>query len=203
MKRVFIGAVATAVALFLCSASWAMDVPTFYALAQQQKGINAFAATCQSALETGHWTSPLWLNTYNGAGLKAPPSWRKTKPYVEFVSPESKGGVYFKKSSYFRKYESPKAFLEDYALKIKNDYPHCTSDNMWGYFAGLYCGRWGKWATDHKYFEKLTKKAVQFEPLLLQQGQLERALTYAIKKNYLEDWQIEIIKAVMTDESSH
>lgn len=197
MRAGFLGAVAVAVALFLCSSAWAMDAPTFYALAQKQQGINAFAVTCQSAIETGHWTSPLWRNTFNGAGLKAPPSWRASKPYVEFVSPESKDGVYFKKSSYFRKYESPQSFLADYAVKIKQDYPHCTPDNTWGYFSGLYRGRLGKWATDHKYFEKLVKKAVQLEPVLLSQGHLKRSLDYAISKNYLEGWQIKIIKAVM------
>ena len=174
-----------------------MDAPAFYSLAKKQAGINAFAVTCQSAVETGHWTSPLWRNTYNGAGLKAPPSWRASKPYVEFVSPESKDGVYYKKSSFFRKYESPQAFLKDYAIKIKTDYPHCTPDNVWGYFAGLYRGRLGKWATDHKYFEKLARKAVALEPVLLTQGHLKRALDYAIDKNYLEQWQIKIIEAVM------
>lgn len=197
MKRLYLGAVAIAVALFLCSNAYAMTAPEFYELAQQQRGINAFAVTCQSAVETGHWTSPLWRNTFNGAGLKAPPSWRASKPYVEFVSPEAKDGVYYKKSSYFRKYESPQAFLADYALKIKQDYPHCTPDNTWGYFAGLYRGRLGKWATDHKYFEKLAKKAVALEPVLLSQGHLKRSLDYAISKNYLEDWQIKIIEAVI------
>lgn len=197
MKRLYLGAVALAVALFLCSSAWAMDAPAFYSLAKKQAGINAFAVTCQSAVETGHWTSPLWLNTYNGAGLKAPPSWRASKPYLEFVSPEAKDGVYYKKSSYFRKYESPQAFLKDYAVKIKQDYPHCTPDNLWGYFAGLYRGRLGKWATDHKYFEKLARKAVQLEPVLLTQGHLKKSLSYAIKQGYLEDWQIKIIEAVM------
>lgn len=202
MKKIFFRVTALAVALFLCSSAWAMSAKEFYSLAQGQAGINPFAVTVQSAVETGHWVSPLWRNTFNGAGIKADAKWRKTKPYVEFVSPESKNGFYFKKSSYFRKYESPKDFLKDYAKKIKNDYPHCTPDNVWGYFAGLYRGRLGKWATDHKYFEKLAKKAVALK-WLLQQGQLERALTYAIGKNYLEDWQIKIIKAVMADESSY
>ena len=151
----------------------------------------------QSAIETGHWTSPLWLNTYNGAGIKADAKWRKTKPYAEFISPESKNGYYFKKSSFFRKYESPQAFLKDYAIKIKKDYPKCTPDNTWGYFAGLYRGRLGKWATDHKYFEKLARKAVALVPILLSNGHLKRSFSYAIDKHYLEDWQIQIIEAVM------
>lgn len=174
-----------------------MDALTFYSLAKKQAGINAFGATAQSAHETGNWTSPLWNNTYNGAGLKAPPSWRASKPYVEFVSPESKDGKYYKKSSYFRKYSSPSEFLADYALKIKIDYPRCTADNVCGYFAGLYKGRLGKWATDHKYFEKLARKAVAFETLLLTPGHLKRSLRYAIDKHYLEPWQIEIIEEVM------
>lgn len=194
--RTFLGAALCGAFLF-AQPTYAMEPREFYNLARNYPGINAFAVTVQSAVETGHWTSPLWLNTYNGAGLKAPPSWRASKPYVEFVSPESKDGVYYKKSSYFRKYESPQAFLKDYAVKIKQDYPHCTPDNVWGYFAGLYRGRLGKWATDHRYFEKLAKKAVQLEPVLLTQGHLKRSLFYAIDKNYLEDWQIKIIEAVM------
>ena len=171
-----------------------MEALTFYKLAKGFKNINAFAATVQSAHETGDWTSPLWRNTFNGAGLKAPLSWRASKPYVEFVSPESKDGVYYKKSSFFRKYESPQAFLKDYAVKIKQDYPYCTPDNTWGYFAGLYRGRLGKWATDHKYFERLARKAFSLENELLSQGHLKRALSYAVEKNYLEPWQIEIAR---------
>ena len=174
-----------------------MDALTFCNLAKGFKYINAFAATVQSAHETGNWTSYLWLNAYNGAGIKADARWRKDKDYIEVRSPESKDGTYYYKYSYFRKYSSPAAFLADYNLKIKADYPHCTPDNLWGYFAGLYKGRWGAWATDHRYFEKLAKKAVQLEPVLLSQGHLKKSLSYAIKQGYLEDWQIKIIEAVM------
>ena len=197
MRTKNVWVVAVAITLSYCTFAHAMTVHQFYALAQNQKSINAFGATVQSALETGHWTSPLWRNTYNGAGIKADAQWRKTKSYVEFESPESKDGKYYKKSSYFRKYESPQAFLKDYTLKIKQDYPHCTPDNVWGYFAGLYKGRLGKWATDHRYFEKLARKAVQFEPTLLTQGHLKRSLSYAIEQGYLEDWQIKIIEEVI------
>lgn len=197
MRTKYVWVVAIAITLFYCTFAHAMTVYEFYALAQNQKGINAFGATVQSALETGHWTSPMWKNTYNGAGIKADKQWRKTKPYVEFLSPESKDGYYFKKSSFFRKYSSPSEFLDDYTLKIKRDYPHCTPDNVWGYFAGLYKGRLGKWATDHKYFEKLAKKAVAFETLLLTQGHLKRSFEYAKDKKYLEQWQIKIIEEVI------
>ena len=197
MRTKYVWVVAVAITLFYCTFAHAMSAREFYALAQKQKGINAFGATVQSALETGHWTSPMWKNTYNGAGIKADKQWRKTKPYVEFLSPESKDGYYFKKSSFFRKYSSPSEFLNDYTLKIKRDYPHCTPDNVWGYFAGLYKGRLGKWATDHKYFEKLARKAVAFETLLLTPGHLKRSFEYAKDKKYLEQWQIKIIEAVI------
>ena len=174
-----------------------MDALTFYNLAKGFKHINAFAATVQSAHETGNWTSRLWQEAYNGAGIKADARWRKDKDYIEVRSPESKDGTYYYKYSYFRKYSSPAAFLADYNLKIKADYPHCTVDNMWGYFAGLYKGRLGKWATDHRYFKKLAKKAVQLEPVLLRQGHLKGALNFAIEKGYLEGWQIDIARAVI------
>lgn len=197
MRTKYVWVVAVAITLFYCTFAHAMSAREYYALAQNQKGINAFGATVQSALETGHWTSPMWRNTFNGAGIKADKQWRKTKPYVEFLSPESKDGYYFKKSSFFRKYSSPSEFLNDYTLKIKQDYPRCTPDNVWGYFAGLYKGRLGKWATDHKYFEKLARKAVAFETLLLTPGHLKRSFEYAKDKNYLEPWQIKIIEEVI------
>ena len=43
-----------------------MDVLTFNKLARGYKHINAFAATVQSAHETGNWESYLWLNAFNG-----------------------------------------------------------------------------------------------------------------------------------------
>ena len=115
----------------------------------------------QVAHETGNWTSYLWLERlYNGAGDKADAKWRKSKDYLEVRSPESKDGTYYYKYSYFRKYSSPAAFLADYNLKIKADYPHCTVDNLWGYFAGLYQGQMGQWATDHKgTLRSLARKA--------------------------------------------
>jgi hypothetical protein len=197
MRTKYVWVVAVAITLFYCTFAHAMSAREYYALAQNQKGINAFGATVQSALETGHWTSPMWRNTYNGAGIKADTQWRKTKSYVEFESPESKNGIYFKKVSYFKKYETPSVFLVDYAQKIKRDYPQCTADNFFGYFAGLYNGRLGKWATDHRYFEKLVRKAVAFETLLLTPGHLKRSFEYAKDKNYLEPWQIKIIEEVI------
>ena len=54
----------------------------------------------------------------------------------------------------------------DYENKIREDYPRCARnhDNIWGYFAGLYCGNRGKWATDHNYYKILTVKAIKLGP---------------------------------------
>lgn len=197
--RIFLGAAICGAFLFAQPAH-AMDAKEFYELARNYPGINAFAATVQSAVETGHWKSYLWVNAYNGAGIKAPASWRSSgRPYIRVSSPERVGGKDTMRESYFRFYSSPEEFLEDYRLKIVQDYPRsaASADNMWGYFAGLYHGRLGSWATDHKYFEKLAKKAMQLEAVLLPPGHLKKAFEYAKKYKLLEQWQVKIIEAVI------
>ena len=100
--------------------------------------------------------------------------------YLEVRSPESKDGTYYYKYSYFRKYSSPAAFLADYNLKIKADYPHCTVDNLWGYFAGLYQGADG--ANGRLTTGTLRSWHVRRLPWkmnLLSEGHLKRALSYA------------------------
>lgn len=169
----------------------------FFAAARGHPCINAYAATCQSAVETGYWQSELWRRACNGAGIKAPPEWRnRGKPYIRIASPEYTNGRYITRESYFRKYDSRDAFLADYAQKIKKDYPYTYkhNNNFWLYFAGLYRGRLGSWATDHRYFEKLTRMAVRLAPDIFGpawQGKLLTAYEYA--RNELEPWQSEII----------
>ena len=198
--------VALAAALFIFSGTaYAITAPEFYELARGRPRINAFAATVQSAIETGHWKSYLWINAYNGAGIKAQASWRSAgKPYIRVSSPESVGGKYTMRESYFRFYSSPEEFLEDYRLKIIQDYPHsaANADNMWGYFAGLYGGRIGSWATDHKYFQKLTYKAIQLAPELLGadwQKRLNSAYTFALTRKSLCEWQKYIIQNALKE----
>ena len=198
--------VVLAAALFIFSGTaYAMTAPEFYALARGRPGINAFAVTVQSSIETGHWKSYLWINAYNGAGIKAQASWRSAgKPYIRVNSPESTGGKYIMRESYFRFYPSPDEFLEDYRLKIILDYPRSASsaDNMWGYFAGLYNGRFGSWATDHKYFQKLTYKAIQLAPELLGAGwqkRLNSAYVFALHRKSLSEWQKSIIQNALKE----
>lgn len=198
--------VVLAAALFIFSGTaYAMTASKFYMLARNCWGINAFAATVQSAIETGHWKSYLWVNAYNGAGIKSQASWRSAgKPYIRVSSPESAGGKYIRRESYFRSYSSPEEFIQDYRSKILHDYPHsaANADNIWGYFAGLYGGRIGSWATDHKYFQKLTYKAIQLAPELLGAGwqkRLNSAYTLALTRKSLCEWQKNIIQNALKE----
>lgn len=174
VSRVFRAAILSLVSAFLfaalASAASPITAEEFYSSASRIKDINAFAATCQSAHETGFWTSQLWRNANNGAGIKADKNWIKSgRPSVKKKSGESVGGKTVYRESYFRAYSSLGEFLADYRVKITRDYPLAAkhSDTMWGYFSSLQKGRNGSWATTQKYFEYMTDKAVRLAPKLL------------------------------------
>jgi flagellum-specific peptidoglycan hydrolase FlgJ len=150
--------------------AFAVTAEEFYSKAQKIKNINAFAATCQSAHETGFWTSFLWKKAMNGAGIKADKNWRASgRPHILKKSPESVGGKIIYRESYFRAYKSLDEFLDDYGTKITRDYPLAVkhSGTAWGYFASLQKGRLGSWATTKKYFEYMTSLAFRLAPKLL------------------------------------
>lgn len=54
---------------FVVSAFAGPKATEFYTAAQRQTDINAYAATCQNAVETGYWQSELWRKAYNGAAI--------------------------------------------------------------------------------------------------------------------------------------
>ena len=180
--------------------SSAYSTNEFYRLAKKHKHINPFAVTVQSSCETANWTSYLWDSGYNGAGIKVSSQWLNTgKPYVTKESRESKNGVYVTEASKFRKYNSPQEFLTDYENKIREDYPRCARnhDNIWGYFAGLYCGNRGKWATDHNYYKILTVKTIKLAPEIYGsrwKEKLTKDFKVAVRRKSLEDWQRDIIR---------
>lgn len=148
----------------------ALTPEEFYKNAQQIKGINAFAATCQSAHETAFWTSQLWMKANNGAGIKADKAWRaQGRPSVARKSKEEVKGRMVRRVSYFRAYKSLPEFLADYRLKIAQNYPLSVkhADITWGFFSGLQRGRYGSWATTQHYFEHMADKAVRLAPKLL------------------------------------
>ena len=155
------------------SAANAATAEEFYMKAQKHDNIHAFAATCQSAHETGFWTSALWKKAMNGAGIKADNNWRNSgKMAVLHRSPESVGGRLVYRESWFRAYKSLDEFMIDYHVKITRDYPLAAkhSDNLWAYFSSLKKGRLGSWATTQKYFEYLADLAFRLAPGLLGAG---------------------------------
>lgn len=155
------------------SSAYSITPEEFYENALNVSGINAFAATCQSAHETGYWTSPLWKNANNGAGIKADKIWRSQgRPSIARKSKEEVRGQIVQRVSYFRSYNSLNEFLSDYKIKIAQNYPISVkhADTMWGYFSGLQRGRYGSWATTQRYFEFMADKAVRLAPKLLGVG---------------------------------
>lgn len=196
--KVFI--IATIAILIYSASAFPMTVNEFYQLAEKHPEINAFAVTVQSAHETGNWTSSLWKEAYNGLGIKATSKWIKSgKPYMTKSSREANGTKYYTKVSNFRKYSSAEQFLIDFVNKISSDYPVCVRnyDNIWGYFAGLYQGRFGKWATDHRYFEILVIKTLKTAPEIFAEEYQDRLLldyNAALYRRLLQPWQKKILE---------
>lgn len=196
--RLFV--LAFCLAICAASPSFALNAREFYASAQKYRDIHPFAATCHSAHETGNWTSELWKNARNGAGIKADDSWIKAgKPTYRKRSKEAVGKRTVNKVSHFRAYPSLQAFQADYRTKIVSDYPLASkhSNTMWGYFASLQKGRHGAWATNKKYFEQLTDKAIALAPQVLGskwKSQLTREYAVARSKKSLSKSEIAVIK---------
>jgi hypothetical protein len=180
--------------------AYAVSAEEFYRNALQVNGINAFAATCQSAHETGFWTSSLWKKALNGAGLKADKNWRKAgRPSIKKSTREEVKGRTVYREAYFRAYSSLSDFLTDYGRKIAGDYPLAVKnkDTMWGYFSSLQKGRLGSWATTQRYFEHMADKAVRLAPKLLGiewRAQLLKEYQQARAKGLLSQKEIQIVE---------
>lgn len=168
-----------------------MTKEMFLSMAEEYKAqVSPYGALVQSYLETGGWTSELWRRGTNGAGIKADSQWKSSGlSYVVIQSPEwSREKGRYMQYSLFRAYDSPKAFMKDYASKISTDYPLCSHTNLFKYFSGLYKGRKGAWATDHRYFEKLVDTSVKLVP------RWKLLSAYEDAKGSLEPWQQEILR---------
>ena len=133
---------------FLCG-GLNMDNLTFYQLALKHKSkINPFGALCQCNWETRTngrpWESELFKRANNAAGIKAGASWQGSI-YDKVAGNNCPTGLGMTKNLRSEKYSRRMTFLSDYADKISATYPHCALDNFWGYFAGLYKGKYGAW----------------------------------------------------------
>lgn len=175
-----------------------MDNAMFYELAKRHAAkINPFGALCQCNWETHSggkaWTSSLFVQGNNGAGIKAGKNWTG-KVISKQTWEQRPDGSKYDTVAAFRAYDSVDDFLEDYADKINTCYPLCATDNLFGYFAGLYKGKYGSWATDQAYFSKLCGVAVELAPEIFGRGEMWKnklldAFEYAMQQHYLTNDQ--------------
>lgn len=200
MRSIFVCVFAAVAAACAAGCACTLTPEEFYKRASDIDGINPFAATCQSAHETGNWTSYLWKHAKNGAGIKADKKWRQAgKPHIAKRSREVVGGKTVHRSSYFRAYSSLSEFLVDYGKKIRRDYPLSSknSDTMWGFFAMLRKGRHGSWATSPKYFEHMVDKALRLAPKLLGKDwkrKMQEDYRIACARRLLSQHEVKIVR---------
>lgn len=174
-----------------------MNNTEFFALAQKHKTkINPFGATVQNCLESRAWRSRLWVVAYNGGGLKAGKNWKGA--IYELPTKEWCGGQFITIQAKFRKYDSPQAYIANYADLIAAAYPMCRPDNFLAYFSGLS----GKWATDPKYFTKLLQLAQKIAPELLGNAWRDswyNATNYAINNRIVKQIHVKEILSTMNN----
>jgi len=183
-----------------------LDNKTAFTVLMKYGKINAFAALCQCNWETRSggkpWASELFLQANNAAGIKAGNSW--AGEVYEKVSWEQKAdGTKYDKKSAFRKYASFEDFAKDYSVKIESCYPSCANDNFLGYFAGLYKGKFGSWATDQSYFERLCRVAIELAPEIFGnsfwRNKIIDSFEYALDKKYLTKEQGELVCNLLSE----
>lgn len=169
-----------------------MNNKEFYARCGALSGrLNAYAALVQCNWETRSggrpWSSELFVEANNGAGLKAWSGWQG--PVYEKVSWESEGGRRVERVSRFCKYGSVDEFLANYADKLSACYPLVSArrDNFWGAEDGLISGQF-KWATDPIYAEHLFRGNVELAKEIfggMWRNKLLNALEYAMGRKYM------------------
>ena len=163
------------------------------AFERHRKVVNPFAAVCQCRHETSYqgrpWNSELCLKAHNLAGLKVGSDWNG-QVYSKVSWEQQPSGKKYEKVSDFRRYLLWEDFVDDYAVKISRDYPVCTAsaDNFIGYFSGLFRGRWGAWATDLSYLDRLLDQTFALAPVFFGEAWQDKvwaAYRYAAAKGRL------------------
>lgn len=185
-----------------------MDNATAYTIIKKYAGkINPFGALCQCNWETRTagkaWSSELFKQANNAAGIKRGGSWGG-KIYKKASWEQRADGTKYTQESEFRAYNSFEEFVSDYANKIEKMYPHCAKDNFFGYFAGLYKGIYGSWATDQHYFERLCAVAFELAPEVFGNGEMWRnkmleSFDYAMEKGYLTKGQGVVVLGMLKE----
>ena len=158
-----------------------------------KKIVNPFGAVCQCRHETAYqgkpWNSELCKQANNLAGLKRGSGWTG-QVYAKKSWEQKPTGEKYEQVSEFRKYLMWEDFVADYAKKIERDYPACaaSADNFFGYFSGLFRGRFGAWATDLAYLDRLLDQVLILAPEIFGSGWQDKvwaAFLYAVDNKRL------------------
>lgn len=122
--------------------------------AARRAGLNdvqARVAASQASLETGYGKSVKGNNYF---GIKASPSWKGGTQ--RFQTWEVENGRRVNQPATFRSYQSPEESLRDWADLMDRNYPGVMSANSFPEAVqGLTQGRYGSYATDPQYTDKL------------------------------------------------
>ena len=162
--------------------------------------VNELAAVSQLALETGHFKS---FRGFNLAGIKSTPGWEKVGGKVWSAgTSEYQGGKMVQTTGRFRAYDDLAHFLDDYSSLIHRCYPVMVRnlDCVWLCLAGLYKGKYGAWATDPKYYDKLCSMVVQYAPQVIGDGWQDRLATayqLARQRGFTEAWMEKAVLKVL------
>lgn len=176
----------------------------FDLISKYKKTVNPLGATAQCSHETRYkgvdWNSDLWKKANNPAGIKTLNGWKGS--YINSDTWEqSSDGTVSSGSKQFLKFNSVEDGIAGYVDKVKQNYPKATEsvDNVWGYLYGIMNGKYGPWATDLSYFDKLVDSVIRVAPECLGddiwKSKLDSALTYAIKNKRITDKEANIIKS--------
>lgn len=115
-----------------------------------QVGVSPRIIAAKLALETG-WGESVIPGTNNLGNIKAGKNWDgKTKIALD----QAEGSI-----DAYRVYDDPEAFAKDYVSVIKRNFPDAvgTGNDVDAFSAGLNNGKFGSYATDPHYWDKLRK----------------------------------------------
>lgn len=174
----------------------------FKLVLEHKQYVNPLGATAQCAHETKYkgkyWNSDLWIRANNPAGIKTLKNW--TGKYIDVVTWEQYSDSNIAKvPRQFLKFDTIEAGVNGYVDKIRENYPLAVKsvNNIWGYFHGIMNGRYGPWATDKKYFDKLVNSAIDVAECCLGnnwKSRLNSAFEYAITNKLIDATEKEYIE---------
>ena len=173
----------------------------FSIFSQHAAQINPFGAMVQCAHESGGSSGPfssgLALNANNLAGIKAGNNAQNV--YVGKTWEQLKDGSKITAELRFLAFGSVEDFVEHYVDMVNRLYPACATDNFLGYFAGMFKGKYGAWATDHNYFTRLVEIAGMYSPFFFDDAadKFRRVFVNAVDRDLLtEDQQTRFVTYV-------